>query len=192
MAPTCWSETTQCAGDRWSADPCAATGEHVGSLAYVEHGPALQKQSSNRELPAWLHSSHCRGALPVAHAWWDTEHRYPYHALPSVLLPALGLGLLVLLFLLSSEICPSPECWVALACSVWWKNQPCCFQSQRKGKDKWDSIQAFCSCAAEFKRNPQALSAEWQSCALAAAQDSYLIISYLNKCSGIRVWMLAR
>lgn len=59
-------------------------------------------------------------------------------------------------------------------------------------KDKWDSIWVFCSCAAEFKGNPQALSAEWQTRASAAAQDPCLIISYLNKCSGIRVWMLAR
>lgn len=59
-------------------------------------------------------------------------------------------------------------------------------------KDKQDSIWVSCSCAAEFKRNPQALSAEWQTCASAAAQDPCLIISYLNKFSGIRVWMLAR
>lgn len=59
-------------------------------------------------------------------------------------------------------------------------------------KDEWDSIQVFCSCAAEFKRNSQALAAEWQTCASAAAQDPCLITSYLNKCSGIRVWMLGR
>lgn len=50
----------------------------------------------------------------------------------------------------------------------------------------------FCSYAAVFRRNPQALSAEQQSCTSATAQGPCLIVSYLNKCSGIRVWMLAR
>lgn len=62
----------------------------------------------------------------------------------------------------------------------------------RRTKDEWTSAWVFCSCAAVFQRNPQALSAEWQTCALAAAQDPCLIISYLNKCSSIRVWLLAR
>lgn len=46
--------------------------------------------------------------------------------------------------------------------------------------------------AADFKENPQALPAERQICTSATAQDPCLVISFLNKGSGIRVWMLAR
>lgn len=65
--------------------------------------------------------------------------------------------------------------------------------SEGKGKkDEWANTWGFCSCTGEFEGSLGVLSAKWQTSVSAAAQDPRLIISSLSKCSGIRVWMLAR
>lgn len=144
---------------------------------------------SNLQMGSYQH--HC---MAPAQACWDAGHSYLGHAHPTAPLPVLGLDLFVLLPLTHPQrYSPSTKCPVALAYLIWWKKQDSFSEPEgRRRKNERISTQTLCSCAAEFKRNPQALSAERQICTSATAQDPCLIISYLNKCSSIRVGMLAR
>lgn len=90
-----------------SQTPCAAIGEHVGLLAYLEYRLALQKQSSNGELPALLHGS----CSSLVKCW--AQLAWPCSSLSPA--ACFGTGLACSSpFFPSSEISPSTECCLVL------------------------------------------------------------------------------
>lgn len=179
----CCPRTTWHTGDRVPSDPSTAPTEHMGLFTYLDPGLALQKQSSSGELPASLHES-CSSLV----RFWAT-------AALAMLIP---------------QLCCLFWGWTCILCSLWpilrdiplaqsaqlpwciWSDERISthFQNQReggRGKMRGSVLRCFVPVQLTLRETFRPYLQSGRS-----AQNPCLIISYLYRCSGIRVWMLAR